>query len=413
MYLLEPPGHQWKGYHRERSKSMGKRELLLIAGFIMVGTMVYFATAPEPAPGEQGFSIGRFVERVRREIRGHPASAEVSSSTTVALKPSTTELRFEPGSANLTVIGEDRPDLGCELLVWSNGTDEAEAKTYASATKLKFTDAGATLAIGLSYPDPGQQRATLTVRVPKQLPVRIQPSRGKLEVTDIATAEIVEARGQVALRRISSRAVVTHRGGPLVLESITGLKLNSRGSVVTLKDARGQTTIQTQAGELRASALAGPAEIETNNTRLTLETLGASQKPLRLTTVGGSATLVGIASELRIDARDTKLDVAVDKPAAVTIYTEGDDPLTVSLPTRGYDLEALAIDSEIAASPGLPSVKTDGNEQRASGRVGGGGPTITLRASRATMTLKVNDGTTPLPAAPAPPAPPAPPRPPR
>ena len=392
---------------------MGKRELLLIAGFIMVGTVVYFATAPEPAPGEQGFSIGRFVERVRREIRGNPGSAEVTSSTTVPLKPSTTELRFEAGSANLTVIGEDRPDLGCELLVWSNGEDEHEAKMYASETKLKFTDAGATLTIGISYPDPGQQRATLTVRVPKQLPVRIQPSRGKLEVTDVSSAEIVEARGQVALRRISGRVVVTHRGGPLLLESVTGLKLNSRGSVVTLKDARGQTTIQTQAGELRGSALVGPAEIEANNTRIMLETLGTLQKPLRLTTVGGSATLAGIASEVRIDARDTRLDVGVDKPAPVTIYTEGDDPLTVSLPTKGYDLEALAIDAQITAPPGVPAVKTDGNEQRASGRVGGGGPTITLRASRATITLKVNDGTTTLPAVPPPPAPPAPPRPPR
>ena len=392
---------------------MGKRELLLIAGFIMVGTMVYFATAPEPAPGEQGFSIGRFVERLRREIRGNHGSAEVKSSTTVPLKPSTTELRFEPAGANLTVIGEDRSDLGCELLVWSNGADENEAKRYASDTKLKFTDSGGSVAIGISYPDPGQQRATLTVRIPKQLPVRVQPSRGKLEVTDVTSVEIVEARGQVALRRVATRAIVTHRGGPLALESVTGLKLNSRGSVVTLKDVRGQANIQTQAGELRGSALVGPAEIESNNTRITLETLGTLQKPLRLTTVGGSATLVGIASELRIDARDTRLDVGIDKPAAVTIYTEGDDPLTVTLPTKGYDLEALAIDAQITAAPDLPRVKTDGNEQRASGRVGGGGPTITLRASRAEMTLKVGDGSTPLTPPPAPPAPPAPPRPPR
>ena len=391
---------------------MGKRELLLIAGFILVGTVVYFATAPEPAPGEQGFSIGRFVERMRREIRGNPGSAEVRSSTTVPLKPSTTELRFEPASANLTVIGEDRTDLACELLVWSNGSDENEAKSYASETKLKFIDAGTTLAIGISYPDPGQQRATLTVRVPRQLPVRIQPSRGKLEVMDLSGVEIVEARGQVALRHISSRVVVTHRGGPLVLESVAGLKLNSRGSVVTLKDVRGQATIQTQAGELRGSAITGPAEIESNNTRITLETLGTLQKPLRLTTVGGSASIVGVASELRIDARDTRLDIDVDKPAPVTIYTEGDDPLTVTLPTKGYDLEALAIDAQITAPSSLPSVKTDGNEQRASGRVGGGGPTITLRASRAAITLKIDDGTT-APATPAPTSPPAPPRPPR
>ena len=74
---------------------MGKRELLLIVGFIMVGTMVYFATAPEPAPGQQGFSLSRIVDHVRREIRGNPGSAEVTTSTTIPLKASITELRFD------------------------------------------------------------------------------------------------------------------------------------------------------------------------------------------------------------------------------------------------------------------------------------------------------------------------------
>src|SRR5262249_25131689 len=163
---------------------------------------------------------------------------------------------------------------------------------------------------------------------PKGLAVRVQPSRGKLDVSDVETAEIVEARGQVALRRIARRLVITHRGGPLVLEALNRLKLNSRGSNVTLKGARGETTGQAQAGGVRASLLSGPTEIETNNTRVALEDLSGLQRPLRLTTVGGSATLAGVAADLRIDARDTRLEVSVGKPAPVEIYTEGDDPLT-------------------------------------------------------------------------------------
>ena len=392
---------------------MGKRELLLIAGFVVIGTMVYFATAPEAAPGENGFSLGRFVDMVRREVRGNPGSAEVTTATTVPLKPSITELRFEPASANFTIVGEDRADLGCELLVWSNGADDGEARKYASETSLKFTDAGSTLAIGIAYPDPAQQRATLKVRVPRNLAVRVQPSRGKLELTDLTTAEVVEARGQVAVRRISNRLVITHRGGPLTLESIASLKLNSRGSNITLKDLRGQAALQTQAGELRGSMLAGPTEIESNQTRVAIEGFSPAQKPLRLTTVGGSVTLAGVASEVRIDARDTRVEVTVDKPAPLAIYTEGDDPLTVTLPPKGYELEALGIDSRVTATEGLPAVKTAGNEQRVSGRVGNGGPTITLRASRAEMTIRIGDGATaPAPPGPPPP-PPAPPRPPR
>jgi hypothetical protein len=394
---------------------MGKRELLLIVGFVMVGTMVYFATAPEPPPGENGFSISRIVDHVRREIRGNPGSAEITTTTRTPLKRSVTELRFDdPRTANITVVGEDRTDLDCDLRVWSNGADDAEARKYASETRLKFTDAGSTLAVSIDDPEPGQQRVTLTVRVPKSLAVRVQPSRGKLELTDLTTAEVVEARGQVAVRRISNRLIITHRGGPLTLESIGTLKLNSRGSNVTLKELRGQASLQTQAGELRGTGLTGPTEVESNQTRIAIEGFSPAQKPLRLTTVGGSIALAGVSSEVRIDARDTRVEVRVDKPAPLAIYTEGDDPLTVTLPPAGYELEALAIDSRISAPDGLPAPKTSGNEQRVSGRVGGGGPTITLRASRAEMTLKISDGsTTPPSPAPAPPAPPAPPRPPR
>ncbi len=61
-----------------------------------------------------------------------------------------TELRFEPASATLNVIGEDRTDLSCEMLVWSNGADETEARRYATETELKLTDAGATLSLSAS-----------------------------------------------------------------------------------------------------------------------------------------------------------------------------------------------------------------------------------------------------------------------
>ena len=54
---------------------MGKRELLLICGFAVVGALVYYATAPEAAPGQSGFSIGRLMEEVKREIRGNQRSA--------------------------------------------------------------------------------------------------------------------------------------------------------------------------------------------------------------------------------------------------------------------------------------------------------------------------------------------------
>jgi hypothetical protein len=368
---------------------MGKRELLLIAGFVMVGVVVYYATAPAVAPGASGFSIGRLLNEVRREMRGNRASAEVKTSTTTPLKPGITELRLETGTP-LTIVGEKRDDVVFDLNVWSNGYDEGEARKYAGDTHMKIVESGSALIVGMEYPDPAQQRASLSIRAPNTLAIRIQPTRSKLDISDVASAELVESRGPVTLRRVAGRTAVSHRGGGLLtLESLSGLKLNTRGSSVVVKDIAGEAVMQMQGGELRGGAIVGPIEIESNGTRVSIEDLAAARKPVRVNAVGGSVSLSGVVTDLRVDARDTRVEVGIDKPAPIAIYTEGDEPTTVTLPPGGFTLDALAMSSKLFLPEGLLEIKSTSEEQRASGAIGGGGPTITLRSSRGDITIKV------------------------
>ena len=56
---------------------MGKRELLIAAAFIAIAAIVYQFTAPAPKDGEEGFSLRRMFDGMRREMnervhaRGH------------------------------------------------------------------------------------------------------------------------------------------------------------------------------------------------------------------------------------------------------------------------------------------------------------------------------------------------------
>ncbi len=367
---------------------MGKRELLLICAFVTVGAVVYYATAPASAPGQQGFSIARAAEALRREIRGNRSSAEVTTTTAIPLKPGTSEVRFETGNAPITITGEDRADLLCELQAWSSGYDETEAKKYAAETALKTTEAGVSLVVSIKYPEPATQRATLVVRMPKSMAVRIQPSRGKLEIHDVASLELVEARGQAIIGRVTGRVTATHRGGVLTIEGASALKLNTRGSTVVVKDIKGEAVIQVQAGELRGQSLSGPVEIESNGTRITLDDLAATRRPIRVNAMGGSVTMAGLRTDTRIDGRDTRIDVTLDQPVPLAIYNEQEEPMDVTLPAAGFQLDALAIDGRLTVPPGFPDVKSTENEQRASGTIGAGGPTVTLRSSRGNITIK-------------------------
>ncbi len=367
---------------------MGKRELLLICGFAVVGALVYYATAPEAAPGQGGFSIGRLMEEVRREVRGNRSSAEVSTTTAIPLKPGVTELRFETGSAGVTISGEDRPDVLCELKVWSSGYDETEAKKYANETMLKTTEAGITLVLSIKYPDPATQRASLVVRMPKAMSVRIQPSRAKLEISGVASVELVEARGQASVTGISGRVVATHRGGALTIEGVPAVKLSTRGSTVSLKDVTGEAVMQLQAGEFKSQSIVGPIEVESNGTRMVFDDLAVTRRPMRINAIGGSVTITGLRSETRIDSRDTRIDVTIDQPAQVAIYNEHEEAMDVTLPAGGVQLDALAVDGRLTVPPGLPEVRTTDNEQRAAGPIGGGGPTVTLRSKRGDINIK-------------------------
>ena len=372
---------------------MGKRELLLIGGFVLVGMMVYFVTAPAAAPGQQGFSLGKLIDHFRRDVRGNRSSAEVKTTTTTPLKPGITEVRFETASATLTIVGEDREDVACDLLVWSNGYDDAEARRYAGETQLKVSEAGQTLIIGIKYPEPAEQRATLALRLPKKLAVRVQPARAKLDISNVAALELVESRGQVTVRRVSGRLAVTHRGGSLTIESVSTAKLNTRGSVVVLKDIAAELIAQMQSGELRAVALTGPIELESNGTKILLEDLANTRKPVRVSAVGGSVTLAGVSGDLRVDARDAKVDVMIAKPVPIAVYTEGDEPTHVTLPAGGFTVDAHAMHNRLTVPDDLEEflkVKTSENEQRASGAIAGGGPTITLRSSRGEIVLRSN-----------------------
>jgi hypothetical protein len=374
---------------------MGKRELLLVVGFIVFGALVYQLTAPPAQAGEQSFSVSRLVESVRRHVRGNRATTELTTHVTYPLAPGTDELRValtHGGAQSVTIAGEDRADIEAELRVWSNGYDDAEAQELAKATTLKPVEGAGSLSIDLLYPGPGQQRANLTLKVPSRLRVQIVEYGGRLAIAGTADVELLKTRGQAEVKEISGRVSGTHRGGDLNISDVGSLKLTTRGTDVRLVKIHGDATIQTQGGELRGSEIAGPLDVDANATDITFEQLEKAKGPIRVTAVAGSITMRGVASDVRIDSRNAEVEVVMDKAAPLAIYNEGNDPITVTPPSTGYELDLLATTGgRIRLPDGVLEVKSDHSEERAAGAVHGGGPTITLRANRGDIVVRTPD----------------------
>jgi hypothetical protein len=375
---------------------MGKRELLLVVCFVIVGVVVYQATAPEPAPGERGLSLGRLIEAARREVGGQRAVAELTTTSTHNLTAEITELRITGPISEVEVQGEDRGDVESSLFVNSRAYNDAEAKQYAQESKLVADQTASALILRMQFPTPGRQRSTVKLKVPARLHIRIEPGSGTLEVKNVAAVEIAGTRGEVKLSHIAGRIQVSHRGGEVTIEDAGSLDFNGRAGSLKLTGVRGDTSIKMDGGEIGAGRLTGSLDLESRNTEVTLENLESTRGPIRINSIAGSVTIKGLKSEARIDVRNAEVNVAMAGAAPVAIYTEN-DRVSLTPPPGGFNLDALVIDGEITPAErlgqlGLRATRENDKEARVMGAVKGGGPTITVRSTRGDLELAVPDG---------------------
>jgi hypothetical protein len=376
---------------------MGKRELLLIVAFVIVGAVVYQATAPPPGPNERGFSFSKIFDHVKREMRGNRAKAEETRERTVELDPTTSEIRVTGLYTEVNITGENRPDVAVRFHVSSNGYDDAEAKSLVAQTQVLVDRAGPAIRLTSDYPRAGRQYGTLTLAVPKRLLIRLDQGSPRMTILNVGALEMPSSRGgETTIKHIPGSVNVTHRAGRLVIEDVGTLKLNARGGEVTVSNVKADTSLSIQSGELIASAMGGPIDVESQNASVKLRKLEETRGPLRVNASAGSVTLDGLSSETRIEGRNVELDITMAKAAPVAIYNEGDEPIELTPPAGGFTLDALVKGARLSLPDGFdPHIKIvaadNDSEQRANGDVRGGGPTITLRANRGDVRIRPRD----------------------
>jgi hypothetical protein len=376
---------------------MGKRELVLISVFVALGIVVYQFTAPPPPPGSEGVSIGGIFRNLRHGVQGARESATADHAQTMAVDPAVTSLRIGvlPNS-DITLTGEDRTDIEAQLHVVARGYEPADAKAAADAVKLKLDRVGEAIVVSLDKDSmtrtprrgpPAQLK--LAIKLPRRLALRMEPHFGPLTASQLASAEIMGARGETRLTAIAGRLQLAHAGGPLEIDGVGSLKLNVRNSRGTIKHASGAFALDTTGGDLTLSDIVGPLEIESRNTDLRIDAARELKPPLRINATGGEIHVDGLHAEARIDGRNTDIEVGMSAAAPVTIYNFGE--INVTAPPNGYTLDASATDGHLFLDDGAFKTGGDG-ESHAEGPVRGGGPTLALRATRGAIKLRKPEG---------------------
>jgi len=308
---------------------MGKRELLIILGFLVLGAALYQVTAP-PAREGSGFSFRRLIDEIRADIRSDSTSATYTHRAEIDVSPSLEEVRIASVSGQVTVTGEDRSNIAYELEVRSTGPDEATATEYAKRTVLLEDDLGDTLGFRVSYPPEARQMTSLVMRVPNRLRVRLEGGNSRNntgEFRDLAALRLEGVLGEVTAERISGAISGSHQNGRLTVNEAGSVALTLRSSRALLSGVRDGVKLNATRGETRVVASSGPLEIEQSSNELTIEEHEGS---IRVGGSGGQVEIVDPRHSVEIDVQRTDVTLSVSRAVPITVITS-DEPIRLQL----------------------------------------------------------------------------------
>ena len=381
---------------------MGKRELLLVAAFIVIGTVVYQATKPAGDPNRRGWSFGGIVEQIRREVRGNQARTEITKTDIVPAPATLREVKIERYPSEVEVVGEDRTDIAIELKVESRAYDDAEAKRTANETKVIIDEAGEMLRLTMFYPPEGRQTATLKLRLPKRLALRLDDKGSSLTVSGIAAVSVGGAgRGETVISDIAGEVHVNQRGSTISITNVGSLRLTTvSAGEVKISGVKGDATMNFTGGEVRIEKIAGAVEIDSRSSELRIDHIEDLRGPVRIRDVGSDIDLNGIRADARIDGRESEVRVVQGAAAPLAVYNDNDgsDAIDVTLADGGMKLDVAAnrgritLDDKLAAAGLKVEAAQDkedkSDDQRLQATIGQGGPLVTLRAVRGHIQLR-------------------------
>jgi hypothetical protein len=322
---------------------MGKRELIIILGFVVIGAAVYRFTAPPPREGERGLSLTNLLSNVRRTVQSNSSSASFTETATVPVSRGLTEVRLSGVAGRVQVIGESRADIAYELTVNSTGPDEATALEYARKTEVKIDNLGTWLALRLSYPSEGRQHSNIVLRVPDRLAVRVDGSTSgtSTEASHVAGFHFEGGVGDVTVTSVRGSVTGVQRSGDLTVTDVDSVNLSLVGSQATFSKVARGLTLNGRSGEVRVSESAGPLEFDETNVDITVT---GHNGPIRISGSSGQVTVNDPIGEVKVDVRRAEVEVSLARAVPLTLLTTDDTLRLLIDTTLSITLDAVASD---------------------------------------------------------------------
>lgn len=338
---------------------MGKRELLIVAAFLIVGAIVFQITAP-PKTESSGFSFSNIFNHMRREVRGNPGRATVTHTKTIPVGADVRELRILRVAQAVKVIGENRTDVEYALTVSSNGPDDVAATLYADQTVFERDDVADSMVLRVTYPDEGSQDTSAVIKVPAHLAVRVENSIG-VSIAGVAAAHIEAARGEIKLSDITGEVTGAHQDSNLTVTNAKSVKMRLLRLRSHFENVSDGLTLDVRDGECTILKSGGAVEVDSQRAEITLT---GHAGPVIVRGTDGRVVLDGPTAESKVDMRRAEVEVTMAQGVPVTIITTDQTARVIVKDTASFELDALTTDGKIQATDVNLTAENVGNNMK-------------------------------------------------
>ena len=366
---------------------MGKRELLLLVVFVVLGVGVYQVSAPAAPADAPGFSLSRMVQMAKSHFVGDAVRTPVTRTATLAVTPEVTTLDLGEVRGAVFVAGTDREDILVRLDTVIGGMDEADVAQQEKGLGLAVTGAGPVATVAVSFERGGRPpRHELHIEVPSRLKVQLG-GRGSAEIRGVASVHLDEYRGELNVAEVAGPITGDLRESRAEFGPGTRMDLDTR-SVRLRAEAPASVVLRSERGTVDVMDATGPVSIKTDFARMDIRGTGG---PVHITGEGGTIELRDVRHPLTIEADRLTVNAELAIPVATTI-TVDDDTVEVTLPAEGgVQLEAAIENGSLRLPDGMTATKT-GAREAASARLGAGGPLVKVTVNTGALRVRTRAG---------------------
>ena len=362
---------------------MGKRELLLLVVFVVLGLGVYQVSAPAAPADAPGFSLSRIVQMAKSHFGGPRVRKPVTRTATLTPGSEVTTLDLGDIRATVFVAGSDRADILVRLEAVLGGVDDADLAEQEKTLGLTLKSEGPVASAALNFNTVGRPpRYELHVELPRRLKVQLG-GRGSAEVRGIAGLHLVEYRGELNAAELTGAVTGELRDARAEFGAGVTMDLETRNGRLRA-ESPASVVLRSEHGTVDVIDAAGPVSITTDYCRMDIRGTGG---PVKITGEGGTIELRDVNHPLTIAAERLTVNAELAIPVATSIAVE-DDTVELTLPREGgVQLEAGIENGSLRLPDGLTATKVE-NRESVSAAIAGGGPLVKVTVDRGELRIR-------------------------